>query len=102
MHDTPAQSLFKQSRRDFSHGCIRVEKPEALAEFALKRQAGWNREEIQKAMARKTKRVQIKTPIPVIIFYSTAIVNQGVVSFLDDIYGLDKILDRALLKRGQY
>lgn len=101
MHDTPAQSLFKQSRRDFSHGCIRVEKPEALAEFALKRQAGWNREKIKKAMARKTKRVQIKTPIPVIIFYSTAIVNQGVVSFLDDIYGLDKILSRALLKNGQ-
>jgi len=101
MHDTPAQSLFKHSRRDFSHGCIRVEKPEALAEFALKRQEGWDREEIQKAMARKTKRVKIKTPIPLIIFYSTAIVNQGVVSFLDDIYGLDKILSRALLKRGQ-
>jgi murein L,D-transpeptidase YcbB/YkuD len=31
LHSTLSQSLFSRSRRDFSHGCLRVEKPAELA-----------------------------------------------------------------------
>ena len=44
MHGTPAQSLFARARRDFSHGCIRLEDPAALAEWVLRKEPGWTRE----------------------------------------------------------
>ncbi|MGZ4996938.1 MAG: L,D-transpeptidase family protein, partial [Methylobacter sp.] len=50
LHDTPANALFSKSRRDFSHGCVRVANPQKLAEFALKNQDNWNAETIQMAM----------------------------------------------------
>lgn len=96
MHDTPAKSLFRYSRRDFSHGCIRVEKPTALAEFVLSNKPGWNRKKIRQAMAKSNRKVNLKKPIPVIIYYLTAIVDQGQVYFLEDIYGLDEILTQKL------
>jgi murein L,D-transpeptidase YcbB/YkuD len=46
LHSTPQQSLFARTRRDFSHGCIRVEDPAALAAFVL----GWDREKVEAAM----------------------------------------------------
>ena len=46
MHDTSAQWLFARERRDLSHGCIRVEKPEDLAEWVLREQSGWSRDRI--------------------------------------------------------
>ncbi len=42
LHGTPAKSLFLRSRRDFSHGCIRVEKPEELAQWVLRGVPGWD------------------------------------------------------------
>ena len=46
MHDTSARWLFDRERRDLSHGCIRVEKPEDLAEWVLREQSGWSRDRI--------------------------------------------------------
>ena len=100
LHDTPANSLFSKSRRDFSHGCVRVENPAALAEFALKNQAKWDAEAIKKAMRSPiTQRVDLHSPIPVLFFYTTAFVDQNNdLAFYQDIYGHDAVLQEALKK----
>jgi murein L,D-transpeptidase YcbB/YkuD len=101
MHGTPAQQLFSKTRRDFSHGCIRVEDPEALAQWVLRDQPEWTREKIEEAMqGDKPTRVNLKEKITVVIFYDTVHVSsQNVIFFVDDIYGHDAALDAAL-KRG--
>jgi murein L,D-transpeptidase YcbB/YkuD len=101
LHSTSAQQLFSQARRDFSHGCIRVEEPAALAAFVLRDQPVWTPERIRDAMAAgKQSTVMLTQPIPVLIFYTTAIVeSDGRVRFASDIYGLDAGLDKALRAR---
>ena len=99
MHGTPAPELFRRPRRDFSHGCVRVEDPVALAEWALAGEDGWTRERILAAMnAARSSRVELRRPIQVILFYVTAVVSSedGTVRFAEDIYGHDARLDRAL------
>ncbi len=100
LHDTPANSLFSRTRRDFSHGCVRVEHPAKLAEFALKNQGKWSPESIKKAMQGKNnQRVDLKNPIPVLFFYTTAFVDEkNNLGFYPDIYGHDKVLLEALKK----
>ena len=102
LHDTPSKSLFRRTRRDFSHGCIRVADAPALAEFVLDHQPGWNRQRIEDAMKRGADNhyVDLQTPLPVYVVYATAVVDPtGQVDFFDDIYGHDATLD-ALLARG--
>lgn len=100
MHDTPMRRLFKSERRDFSHGCVRVEQPQALAEFMLRDRKGWEAERIQKAMKdRKNKIVSVKADIAVLIFYSTALAIGDEVFFYEDIYGYDEILSEALYQQ---
>jgi murein L,D-transpeptidase YcbB/YkuD len=93
LHHTPAEHLFEESQRDFSHGCIRVEDPVALGEFVLRRNGGWNPDRITETMNDTTvvaKEVPLETPIPVYIVYLTAWVDdEGRVQFRDDIYGHD-------------
>jgi murein L,D-transpeptidase YcbB/YkuD len=98
LHDTPSKSLFSRSTRDFSHGCVRIEKPLELAEFALRDQPEWTKESIQLAMrAPKMQRVMLKKSIPILFFYTTAFVEQnGEVAFYRDIYGHDTVLLEAL------
>jgi murein L,D-transpeptidase YcbB/YkuD len=98
MHDTPAKGLFSRSRRDFSHGCIRVEDAAALASWALRDEPEWTPENIRAAMnGEETIRVDIKKPIPVLILYGTAVVlENSEVEFYNDIYGYDAALERAL------
>jgi len=100
LHGTPANALFSKSRRDFSHGCVRVEDPELLAEFALKDQEGWTKETIMLAMkSAKTERVVLKKPIPVLFFYTTTFIDQNdQLVFYPDIYGHDAVLMGALQK----
>ncbi len=92
LHDTPSQALFSKSRRDFSHGCVRVANPEGLAEFALKNQ--WSKDTIQQALNNpKTQRVILKKSIPVLFFYITSFFDQNNnLVFYPDIYGHDAIL----------
>lgn len=98
MHDTPAKSLFSRSRRDFSHGCIRVEDAVALALWVLRDEPEWTPETIRAAMdGEETIRAKIKNPIPILILYGTAIAREnGEVEFYDDIYGYDADLEGAL------
>ncbi len=98
MHGTPAKQLFSRSRRDFSHGCIRVEDPVALAEWLLRDEPEWTSENIRSAMnGDETMRVDLKNPVPVLILYATAVVQEnGEVHFYNDIYGYDADLKRVL------
>jgi murein L,D-transpeptidase YcbB/YkuD len=98
LHSTPSQSLFAKSRRDFSHGCIRVEDPAALAEWVLRNNPGWTRERIAAAFkAQKEQQVNLKNTIPVLIVYGTAIVPEnGTAEFFQDIYGFDKSLEKLI------
>ena len=105
LHSTPSQGLFKRARRDFSHGCIRVEHPVLLGEFVLKDQGGdWDPEKIKAAMnGDKQKTVTLKVPIPVYIFYSTVLADEaGKVKFFNDLYGHDTILQDQLAKGFPY
>jgi murein L,D-transpeptidase YcbB/YkuD len=101
LHGTPAKALFLRSRRDFSHGCIRVEKPEELALWALRGVPGWDLDRIRAAeKGADALRVHLPAPIPVLIVYGTAVVRpDGEVNFFDDIYGYDAALEQ-LLDRG--
>jgi len=99
MHGTPAQSLFARDRRDFSHGCVRVADPIALAEWVLRDAPEWTRDRIVAATTgTRTIHVKLSRPIQVILFYTTAAVmpEDGTIRFADDIYRRDAILDRAL------
>jgi murein L,D-transpeptidase YcbB/YkuD len=105
LHSTPSQQLFAQSRRDFSHGCIRVENPAELAAWVLRNNSEWNPERVRAAMQSGKDDVQVNVPkpIPVLILYGTAVVDeQGIVHFFDDLYGHDASLSRMLAKGYPY
>ncbi|WP_420993731.1 L,D-transpeptidase family protein [Cupriavidus sp. 30B13] len=101
LHHTPAPQLFTRDRRDLSHGCIRVEDPVALAGFVLRDMPGWTDARIRQAMEKgQSSTLRLQAPLPVVLAYGTAIVKaDGRVYFFNDIYGLDKLLDRALRQR---
>ena len=91
LHDTPADALFKRIGRAFSHGCVRVEEPERLAEYVLRDQPEWTSDAIRTAMrAGEERHVKLGDKIPVHIVYMTAWVDeQGGLHFADDVYGYD-------------
>ena len=92
LHDTPGDRLFFRANRALSHGCIRVEKPIALAEYVLHEQPQWNEERIVAAMNAKTEETAtLKRKLPVHIGYWTAWVEpDGSVSYTQDPYGIDR------------
>ena len=99
LHSTPAQGLFRASRRSLSHGCIRVEDPVGLAAYVLRNNPGeWTAAKIAAAMAApEPLRVDVTQPVTVILFYSTALATEaGAVLFFDDIYGHDRRLEALL------
>ena len=100
LHHTPATQLFERARRDFSHGCIRVEQPVALASFVLQDMPQWTEARIREAMsAGRSSTLRLEQPLPVLITYGTVLVKGGSAYFFDDIYGLDRVLDAALRQR---
>jgi murein L,D-transpeptidase YcbB/YkuD len=105
LHSTPSPELFARSRRDFSHGCIRVEKPVELAAWVLRNNEGWTLERVQATMNGSKDNVQVNLvkPVPVLILYGTAVVDpNNQVHFYDDIYGYDAALDKVLAKGYPY
>jgi murein L,D-transpeptidase YcbB/YkuD len=90
LHDTPSKGLFSFSKRYFSHGCMRVEKPVELAHLLL----GSNRIAIDTLTAKgclyqqAPKPLAVEKELPVIILYSTVWYNkEGEIKFYDDVYG---------------
>ena len=96
IHDTPSKSLFARNERMFSSGCIRVERPFELAELLLDDPERWDRQGIQQVLdSRRTQRVNLKEPLPVLILYWTAEADaEGRVHFRNDVYDRDEpVLD---------
>ena len=111
LHSTPAPYLFDHSRRDFSHGCIRVQKPDELAVWVLdgqldKDKQPWDLAKVQAAFnddTQNNRTVGLKTPIPIVIFYVTGEVeDDGEIHFFDDIYGYDADMQQVLSKGPPY
>jgi L,D-transpeptidase YcbB len=100
LHHTPTPQLFERDRRDFSHGCIRVQDPVALAKFVLQDEPAWTGERIRSAMEKgASSTIALREPLPVVIAYSTVIAKAGAVYFYPDLYGHDALLDKALAQR---
>lgn len=108
LHSTPQPELFDRTRRDFSHGCIRVQKPEDLAVWVLansQTQGDWDAQKVHDAMTgnQDNHQINLKTPLPIVIFYVTAIAAEdGHTHFFDDIYGYDEKLQQVLSKGPPY
>jgi murein L,D-transpeptidase YcbB/YkuD len=101
LHDTPADSLFARASRSFSHGCVRLEQPEQLAQYVLRDQPEWTPEKITEAMhTGQEQTVKLKEPLPVYLGYWTARVTpDGIVQFRKDVYGIDARLGTKLTER---
>ena len=99
MHDTPEDQLFQKDVRAFSHGCIRLEKPEEMAQWVL----GWTPEQVKKAMETgpDDRRVNLKEKIPVFIVYFTTFLRDGRLYFGNDLYGRDAALVEAVKNGAQ-
>jgi murein L,D-transpeptidase YcbB/YkuD len=101
LHDTPTRNLFKRTERDFSHGCMRIEKPVDLAVFLLNDPAEWSEDKV-KAAIRKGKNLPVYLPEPIDVhvqYWTTWVDSDGIVQFRDDVYGYDPILELALKER---
>jgi murein L,D-transpeptidase YcbB/YkuD len=98
LHDTPARPLFAETQRDFSHGCIRIQKPLELALYLLRKDPKWNREALLHALDEmKDRSVPLPEPIPIHLLYWTAWADEdGTIEFRRDIYGQDAPLLAAL------
>lgn len=105
LHDTNSHSLFDRTRRDYSHGCVRVQDPPKLAEWLLRDNTKWDAQAIHDTMNDETvinKNVSLSKPVPIVIFYGTAYVDGGEVHFFQDMYGYDKDLEDTLHKGAPY
>lgn len=100
LHDTPSRSLFNETSRAFSHGCIRVAEPAKLAAYLLRNHTGWDDDKIDKAMhSGKEQYITLKEKIPVFIAYFTAFTDRNnLLNFRKDIYMRDKPLAEMILK----
>lgn len=97
LHHTSSPTLFGRSRRDLSHGCVRVEDPVALAQFVLQDDPTWTVERIRTAMAQpKPVFVRLPQPVPVIITHITVVMQDGRPHFYGDLYGHDRKLASLL------
>ncbi len=96
LHDTPDHSLFKATDRDFSHGCVRVSRPDELAEILLRRNGGWDLPTVRASMndaSQPNRRVNFDTTIPVyLVYWTSTIMDDGRVRFDQDIYGHDVVM----------
>jgi murein L,D-transpeptidase YcbB/YkuD len=99
-HDTPNRNLFSETKRSFSHGCIRLAEPKKFAQYLLRADTAtiWKSHIIDSVMNLTTEKwVTLKQPIPVLIAYFTAWVDvNGKLNFRKDIYKHDEKLAAKL------
>ena len=102
LHDTPSKDLFDEESRAFSHGCIRVEDPESLAELVLGGANGWTAERIEASFGDKERTVFLPHPLPIHIEYFTDFVDEfGDLQERPDVYGLIRKVDGILARASQ-
>jgi murein L,D-transpeptidase YcbB/YkuD len=83
LHDTPEKKKFDKEKRFLSHGCIRLERPDALASWLLGSDAAPPSGEPEEL-------VRVKTGVPIYLSYLTARpADDGTIAYADDVYGLD-------------
>ncbi len=99
LHDTPSKSLFDESTRAFSHGCIRVMEPVKLASFLLTNNKDWDLNKITLAMhSGKQQYLTLSNKVPVFIAYFTAFTDRNYkLNFRKDIYHLDEHLAAMII-----
>jgi murein L,D-transpeptidase YcbB/YkuD len=109
MHSTPELNLFNLTRRDRSHGCVRLQHADQMAQWVLsndKPDGDWDQDKVTGMMTddeNNNKTINLKTPLPVAILYLTANVDEdGNIDFFNDIYGYDQQLEAALAKGRPY
>lgn len=98
LHDTNEKALFARTRRDASHGCVRVQDPPKLADWVLRDNPKWDADSIAEAMSTgdDNKSVSLPKPIPVLIFYGTAWSDGGEMHFFKDMYGYDAEMEKSI------
>lgn len=105
LHDTNAHYLFARTRRDYSHGCVRVEDPTKLATWLLRDNSKWDQDTIQQTMNDDdvtNKTVSLGKQVPIVLFYGTAYVDGDQIRFFKDMYGYDEDMEKALQKGYPY
>ncbi|MBV9519784.1 MAG: L,D-transpeptidase family protein [Hyphomicrobiales bacterium] len=97
LHDTPTRSLFAQSERAFSHGCVRVEQPFKLAEYVMNDTAAWPQRRIEKLVGGAERTINLAQQLPVhIVYFTIAADAQGRLRRFGDLYGLDARIEAML------
>lgn len=104
LHDTNEKALFSRTRRDYSHGCVRLQDPPKLAEWVLRNNPKWDADAIKTAMETgdDNKSVSLGKPLPIVIFYVTALSDSGEIHFFRDMYDYDSDLEKVLTKGRPY
>ena len=102
LHDTNQRSLFKNSNRAYSHGCVRVQEWEKLAFFLAQNDSlkshspdslRYTSDSIRYWIAGKQhKRINVTEAVPLFIEYFSCGVEAGKLRFYEDIYGSDQAL----------
>jgi murein L,D-transpeptidase YcbB/YkuD len=95
LHDTPTRGLFANARRAFSHGCVRVDQPFALAEILQPQD--WAEERLRKMIGRTERTLRLPEHVPVHLQYFTTFVDaQGALQTREDLYGHSRKVQLAL------
>ena len=104
LHDIPAHGLFEKDQRAFSHGCVRLSRPDEMAAWVLGgEEKGWRPARIKEIIATGKRQVVVPDePVAVYILYRTVAIKpeDGNLYFYNDIYGRDKLLAKALFGAG--
>jgi L,D-transpeptidase YcbB len=102
-HDTNAKGIFSKDKRAYSHGCIRLEEPEKMANYLLRNEPGWDAGKVDEYLNSSTEKyVKLKNAVPVVITYYTAWVDdRGQLNFRDDIYNHDRELAVKMFSGNQ-
>lgn len=98
LHSTPDRSLFAKDVRNFSSGCIRIEKPDEMGMWILNDPQKWPLSNVQKAMeGTETRIIKLNDNVPIFITYFTVwFDDQDQAIFADDIYDQDRVLIAAM------
>ena len=99
MHDTPSKGLFNETKRTFSHGCMRVRNPMRLAEIVLAEDKGWSAAKVQSMLRNgpDNQEIRLESKIPVHVTYFTAVVDEtGELQTMPDVYLHEKRIRLAL------
>lgn len=97
LHDTPSRGLFAADHRAFSHGCMRVEDPFALAEAVLGPGSGWSEQRVKRLIGGSERYINLSKPLPIHIEYFTAFVDEdGRLQMRNDLYGYSALVRSAL------